>query len=683
MVSVRVLLCLQVSVSLATVDFTGFGVLDAMRRPQPQQRASSARDGEVEFSDGMRIKTFVKEHSACAPKACYCKNVGDVVNNFQVPPLDVTCTEADVLTDAKLAYINEMVADAVAFLSKALRVKHPINNALVTDRCGTIAQGVFAGATADPEHSTTGLPDTDLVVYITAVPAPGATQAWAVSCQWETNSDKALSGRPVVGLMNISPRLLEVSMKSAKPVEYQNSVNTAIHELMHVLGFTSEYFNQEGNQEWFNTSHGKALETDANGDVRMVTPKVVEKAREHFGCPTLSGVLLENQGDAGTSGSHWEKRILGNEVMTGVQTPELTVMSPITLAYFEDTGLYEVDYSMAGNLIWGKGRGCDFVNLPCDKTQISDPLQEFCFPPNLDFSTFKQGCTPSLLTFGGCNVILHKTDPPVAKYQYFKEDATAGGAVTYSDYCPFHSAEVQCTDLDLDGVACQKLDQTACDASVYCYYDGRTCLSKSLDVKGSFYGSGSRCFNAQVHVRSLTVTDDRTARCFRVTCAPDGNSYYAEVGYSSIALTSSQAPRVYCNSTTSLGVADDNFVKQYDGDVPCHQPSRVCSDATLPRASFTMPSLAATGQIAATSAPTEDSSSDGDKMLLIIIIAAGSGAVVLCIICYVLYVPNPIPIPKTNPIFPTASRAAALPKEPKTTPGRRTPWSPNAPPPQT
>ena len=35
------------------------------------------------------------------------------------------------------------------------------------------------------------------------------------------------------------------------------------------------------------------------------------EAREHFGCPTLNGVELENQGGVGTALQHWEKRVLG------------------------------------------------------------------------------------------------------------------------------------------------------------------------------------------------------------------------------------------------------------------------------------------------------------------------------------------------------------------------------------
>ncbi len=38
------------------------------------------------------------------------------------------------------------------------------------------------------------------------------------------------------------------------------------------------------------------------------TPKVLEKARKHFNCETLTGVYLENQGGQGSARSHWEAR---------------------------------------------------------------------------------------------------------------------------------------------------------------------------------------------------------------------------------------------------------------------------------------------------------------------------------------------------------------------------------------
>ena len=42
----------------------------------------------------------------------------------------------------------------------------------------------------------------------------------------------------------------------------------------------------------------------------------------HFGCATLEGVELENQGGPGTAMDHWEKRILG--VSTKIDNVELS-----------------------------------------------------------------------------------------------------------------------------------------------------------------------------------------------------------------------------------------------------------------------------------------------------------------------------------------------------------------------
>jgi hypothetical protein len=41
----------------------------------------------------------------------------------------------------------------------------------------------------------------------------------------------------------------------------------------------------------------------------MVTPRVVEEVRSHFGCRDLEGAELEDQGEEGTALTHWEKRV--------------------------------------------------------------------------------------------------------------------------------------------------------------------------------------------------------------------------------------------------------------------------------------------------------------------------------------------------------------------------------------
>ena len=55
----------------------------------------------------------------------------------------------------------------------------------------------------------------------------------------------------------------------------------------------------------------------------VVTPRVREEVRKHFGCDKLSGAELEDQGEEGTALTHWEKRLFENEAMTGTHTQVL------------------------------------------------------------------------------------------------------------------------------------------------------------------------------------------------------------------------------------------------------------------------------------------------------------------------------------------------------------------------
>jgi hypothetical protein len=54
---------------------------------------------------------------------------------------------------------------------------------------------------------------------------------------------------------------------------------------------------------------------------RVVTPRVEMYGRQHFGVADdvadFPGIELENNGGVGTVGSHWERRVMGTEMMTG------------------------------------------------------------------------------------------------------------------------------------------------------------------------------------------------------------------------------------------------------------------------------------------------------------------------------------------------------------------------------
>ena len=79
----------------------------------------------------------------------------------------------------------------------------------------------------------------------------------------------------------------------------------------------------------------------------LVTPRVRREVRRHFKCSSLEGGELEDQGDLGTAMTHWEKRLFGDEAMTGNhQQLELEgkiwredqPISRISLAVLQDSG---------------------------------------------------------------------------------------------------------------------------------------------------------------------------------------------------------------------------------------------------------------------------------------------------------------------------------------------------------
>lgn len=102
---------------------------------------------------------------------------------------------------------------------------------------------------------------------------------------------------------------------------------------------------------------------------------------------------LENDGGSGSLGSHWEKVILYNEMMTAVSAKN-TVISEFTLAILQDSGWYKVNFDMAHPISWGKGKGCKFLNEGCKARPMFD---EFCAKPDRE-----SHCLPDGNSFGYC-----------------------------------------------------------------------------------------------------------------------------------------------------------------------------------------------------------------------------------------------------------------------------------------
>ena len=72
--------------------------------------------------------------------------------------------------------------------------------------------------------------------------------------------------------------------------------------------------------------------------------------------------------------SHWNERLLVNEVMTPSWDSGSTVFSEMTMALLQDTGWYSVYPYQAGTsavLPWGVNGGCRFLNIGCNNVPES------------------------------------------------------------------------------------------------------------------------------------------------------------------------------------------------------------------------------------------------------------------------------------------------------------------------
>lgn len=115
----------------------------------------------------------------------------------------------------------------------------------------------------------------------------------------------------------------------------------------------------------------------------------------------FSGLELEDGGGRGTSGSHWEKRLLMNEIMTG-SVDTRSVVSKMTLALLEDSGWYKANYSMADRLDWGRNQGTHFVTSPCN-------MWKGAYHCN---TTQLSGCTYNREAEGYCPILSYNGDLP-------------------------------------------------------------------------------------------------------------------------------------------------------------------------------------------------------------------------------------------------------------------------------
>jgi hypothetical protein len=253
---------------------------------------------------------------------------------------EATCGKDDVLTADKMAYLRgTLLPRAVEYYERHLRVV-PVTGSLQFERrcrwtiggepcCDTHPSQCSYDATNMCHEAPIGASSyasADFVLFVTARPTQGATIAWATTCR----SDQY--GRPIAGHANFGPDRI-----STDALQRNEQVAVATHEIAHALGWSSSKFAQfrdHATGALRGVSNVISTYTQAGKTVqKLTTPAVVQAVREHFGCASLDGAELEDQGGSGTAGSHLEKRVFHDEFMTGTSGAD-PVYSRISLAVF-------------------------------------------------------------------------------------------------------------------------------------------------------------------------------------------------------------------------------------------------------------------------------------------------------------------------------------------------------------
>ncbi|RNC38777.1 surface protease GP63 [Trypanosoma cruzi] len=214
----------------------------------------------------------------------------------------VSCTPEHVLAEAKKQlYTGKILPGAVKLHAERLLVK-PTGGTITVPRA---VNGPCSHFTVPTRHKSDGVPDADFIIYAAAMPSGTNGRAvWAATC--DTMSDF----RPSIGAMNFDPNYM---------TEMAWSVRVAAHEIAHALGFSQESMREK--------SLVKKRERSMRGTHRrMVAGKhIQEKAEAHFGCDSLEGMELEDEGGLREKEvPHWKGRHARDELGPPQSVPATT-----------------------------------------------------------------------------------------------------------------------------------------------------------------------------------------------------------------------------------------------------------------------------------------------------------------------------------------------------------------------
>jgi hypothetical protein len=378
----------------------------------------------------------------------------DITSQCQLAKADgsatIPCRDKTQETAKVAAFVDQLVLDLEVTFAQRLTVR-PVQGNLVLSG---FSASCNIGGVGRFDYLETTFSNKDFVLFYSVSDegcgcssgGGSSTLAYAAPCQVDQ------IGRPIVGITN----LCKCQLENVNPTtDYNMWFYTFVHEVTHALAFSPQLFDEYLVQDascpassnlpsgWckygYTANYMNVIKSVSN--VRgqtvnyMVSPKVRAWVRDHYGCNTMLGMELENEGGSGTAGSHWETRLAHNELMTGAIKARPS-LSGLTLALFEDSGWYKAEASFADAFLWGKGAGCAFVNDRCVQTSggsssvVTGGEAEFC----TQAQTTPSLCSHDHRALSYCAASTYTSSLP-STFQYF-DDPKKGGGIPLYDYCP-------------------------------------------------------------------------------------------------------------------------------------------------------------------------------------------------------------------------------------------------------
>ena len=286
--------------------------------------------------------------------------------------------------------------------------------------------------------------------------------------------------QPIAGIVKINKNL------SSKNTNFNYYMKTLLfHEISHVLAYHPYIF------QYKNLISTKTI--DGEKYYYISSPKVIEKAKRHFGCDNIKGVQLENDGGDGTSGSHWDSRYMLGDYMMASDYSDV-ILSDISLALFEDTGFYKVNYYTGGLFRFGKNQGCSFFEKKC----LYNQGQNTIFPNDFCNENGKEFCSSSHLSKGNCYITKYSSIKE--KYRYFGDKHTGG--FSHADYCPVSYAATTNND----------------------YYFPSNCRNGKKVYEEEIINEESLCFESSIN------NSDMKSVCYKMECDQNGKTFNIYIG---------------------------------------------------------------------------------------------------------------------------------------------------------